>query len=86
MYHSYPGDLWSLLVLSLAITPELKQRFIPLLKFHGEIFTRINLLLFSMCFDLATNVLQVVQNHPKCVQELMKLFIISLHNWLEKIV
>lgn len=66
MYHSYPGDLWSLLVLSLSITSELKQRFIPLLKIH------------------ATDVLQVVQNHPKRVQELMRLFIISLHNWLEK--
>jgi len=37
MYHSYPGDLWSLLVLSLTVASELKQRFMPLLKIYGKL-------------------------------------------------
>lgn len=37
MYHNYPGDLWSLLMLSVTVTSELKQRFIPLLKIHSKL-------------------------------------------------
>lgn len=83
MYHNYPGDLWSLLVLSVTVTSALKQRFIPLLRIHGKLLPCI-VHVFIACVFLATDALQGVQNYPKRVQELMKLFVISLHNWLEK--
>ena len=68
-------------MLTLTVTSELKQRFIPIIKLHGKLlFCNI----FYICVLLAADLLETLQNYPKRVKELMKLFIISLHNWLEK--
>ena len=70
-------------MLILTITSELEQRFIPLIKLHSKLLfcSKTNVV---CVFHLAADLLEAVQNYSNRVKELMKLFIISLHNWLEK--
>ena len=71
-------------MLSLTVTSELKQRFVPLLKLYGKLLYCNNNYIIYIRVYLAADLLQAVQNYPKRVQEPMKLFVISLHNWSEK--